>query len=116
MSLPHRLISRLDVPGEPRRIEQRAGKRLVSTWRPRFPSQILPGRKAPIGDHAFSIVGHIGVWQTNDLLQIMLLMILQDQRWIGNEIVDMAGAHRSRMAEIVDLYGPGSHRKDSRAW
>src|SRR6267154_57218 len=52
--------------------------------------------------------------QIGDPFRVMLPLFLRDQDRIRNEIIDIAGAHRPGIAEIIDLNRRRSHGED--AW
>ena len=72
-------------------------------------------RGRAFGDRARRRVRLVAVGQERDALAVERLVPGADDGGIGDEVVDVGCAHRSRIAEVVDLDGRGPAREDARA-
>jgi hypothetical protein len=67
------------------------------------------------GDGPLLIVGLITAGKADDLFAVMLLLFNGNDHRICNEIVDITGAQRPRIADVADLQGRHAPGKDARA-
>ena len=52
---------------------------------------------------ALRIVGGVAVGQVDDLLAVARALLVRNDEAVGDDVVDVVGAHRARIAQVVDL-------------
>ncbi len=74
---------------------------------------LLRTRGRALGDAALAVVGLVRVGKADDLLAVVALVSFGHDPAVGDQVIDIARAHRAGMAEIVHLHGRWPVREDS---